>query len=69
MTRVYDCKNVDATTIVQPSELLVYYMYLYYLDKKNRKTGAEKKDKGNILHYGKVLGRSEKKDVSKTPSR
>lgn len=67
--REYDWKDIDTTTIIMPEPSLVYYIFLYFLDKKNKKIGALKKDLGNISVYSRILGRSEVSNVSKTASR
>lgn len=56
---------LDTETLILPNELLVYYLYKYYIDRMNKKEAQEKEDVYNINVYVQKLRKRVVDDVFK----
>ena len=56
---------LDTETLILPNELLVYYLYKYYIDRMNKKETQEKEDVYNINVYVQKLRKRVVDDVFK----
>ncbi len=56
---------LESETLILPNELLVYYLYKYYIDRMNKKEVQEKEDIYNINVYVQKLRKRVVDDVFK----
>ena len=64
----YHWNYLDFDYSLNPSELLVYYLYRYRIDVKNKKEASIREDITSIKSYAKKLGRN-LEDVYETSKR
>ena len=64
----YHWNSLDFDYSLNPSELLVYYLYRYRIEVKNKKEASIREDITSIKSYAKKLGRN-LEDVYETSKR